>query len=227
MLMPWLGDVRAVLGAWYPGACGGEAIANILFGQINPSGKLPITFPKSEADLPRPVIGGPPKKEVAGSDPDSPGNFFDVNYTEGLAVGYRWFDAQNKQPLFPFGYGLSYTSFSYSRLKIVSGKQVQVSFTLRNTGGRAGAETAQVYLDLPSSASEPPWRLAAWQKINLRPAENQTVTLTLDPQTLSIFKVEKDAWEIVPGDYNVHVGGSSRDTPLGGSFHIAAAQPVQ
>jgi beta-glucosidase len=221
VLMPWLNNVTAVLEAWYPGQRGGEAIANILFGDVNPSGKLPISFPKSEADLPRLTIPPPPAaKGTSNSDLIPPPVFSEVDYTEGLKVGYRWYDAEHKQPLFPFGFGLSYTTFSYSQLKTTSGKQVEVSFVVKNAGARAGAETAQVYLGLPASAAEPPRRLVAWEKVQLRPRENRAVTLTLEPRSMSIFNPEKDAWELVPGDYEVWVGGSSRDTPLTATVHI-------
>ncbi|MBZ5655058.1 MAG: glycoside hydrolase family 3 C-terminal domain-containing protein [Acidobacteriia bacterium] len=226
VLMPWLDQVSAVLEAWYPGARGGDAIANILFGDVNPSGKLPISFPKSEADLPHATIPAPstPPKEPTEEELNPPPALIDANYTEGLKVGYRWFDAENKEPLFPFGFGLSYTSFAYSELKITSGSQPQVSFRLKNTGSRAGAETAQLYLGLPPSAGEPPKRLVAWKKVQLAPDKEETVTLKLDPRLMSIFNVEKNDWELVPGDYRVYAGGSSRDTPLTGTLSVASGK---
>ena len=130
--MPWLGKVSAVIEGWYPGILGGEAIANILFGDVNPSAKLPVTFPKSETDLPEPKLPGPPP------------NPFDIHYAEALEVGYKWFDAEGKEPLFPFGFGLSFTTFSYSDLKTEAGETMQVSFKVTNTGKRAGAEIAQI-----------------------------------------------------------------------------------
>jgi beta-glucosidase len=136
---------------------------------------------------------------------------FDLNYTEGLKVGYKWFDAEDKQPLFPFGHGLSYTTFAYSGLKA---SMESVSFTVRNTGRRAGAETAQVYVGLPESAKEPPKRLVTWEKILLKPGEAKTVTLKLEPKLLSIFNEQKDDWELLSGQYRFFVGGSSRNTPL-------------
>jgi beta-glucosidase len=209
------------LESWYPGQRGGEAIANILFGDVNPSGKLPISFPKSEADLPHLTIPTPPpSKEPPSSDLLPTPVFIDANYTEGLKVGYRWYDAENKDPLFPFGFGLSYTSFSYSQLKVTSGKSVEVSFSVKNTGLRGGAEVAQVYLGLPASAGEPPKRLVAWEKVQLDSGQSRTVTLSLDPQFMSVFNVEKDAWELLPGDYLVSAGESSRHTPLTATLHI-------
>ncbi len=221
VLMPWLNHVQAVLESWYPGQRGGEAIANILFGDVNPSGKLPISFPKSEADLPHRTIPTPPPSTAPPSSDLLPTPvFIDADYTEGLKVGYRWYDAENKEPLFPFGFGLSYTSFSYAELKVTSGKSVEVSFSVKNTGLRAGAEVAQVYLGLPASAGEPPKRLVAWEKVQLEPGQSRIVTLSLEPQFMSVFNVEKDAWELLPGDYLVSVGGSSRQTPLTAPLHI-------
>ena len=208
VLMPWLESVSAALEAWYPGIRGGEAIANVLFGEVNPSAKLPVTFPKSEADLPHHVI------------PETSPSAGEINYTEGLKVGYKWFDAEGKEPLFPFGYGLSYTTYSYSELETKPGKEAQVSCKVTNTGMRAGAEIVQVYVSLPPSADEPPKRLVAWDKIQLGPGETKVVTLRLDPRFLRIFDVAKDNWELAPGEYKVFVGGSSRNTPLTGTLSI-------
>jgi beta-glucosidase len=215
--------VEAVLEAWYSGAGGGEAIANVLFGDVNPSGKLPITFPKSEADLPHPIIAEPPAAPISATDlsPNPTAGFFDVNYTEGVKVGYKWYDAENKEPLFPFGFGLSYTTFGYSQLAATTGNGMQVSFNVKNTGARAGAEVAQVYLGLPASAGEPPKRLVAWEKVLLRPGETRRVVLTVNRQMMSIFNVEKEAWEVVPGEYTVYVGASSRDIRLTDRLQIS------
>ena len=214
--MPWADKVSAVLESWYPGIGGAQAIANILFGDVNPSGKLPITFAKSDDDLPHPQIQGIELLPPPGADRrERPMKPFDVNYTEGLKVGYKWFEAENKQPLFAFGHGLSYTTFAYSDLK-ADGKQV--SFTVRNTGQRAGAGVAQVYVELPASAGEPFKRLVAWQRVQLGAGESKEVSLTVDPLYLSIFDVEKDGWQIVPGEYKILVGSSSADTPLDAVF---------
>ncbi len=139
---------------------------------------------------------------------------FDIEYTEGLKVGYKWFQAENKQPLFAFGHGLSYTTFAYSGLKAAIDS---VSFTVRNTGKRAGAEIAQVYAGLPAAANEPPTRLVAWEKVQLVPGESKTINVKLEPKFLSIFNEEKDDWELLAGDYRIFVGGSSDDTPLSAS----------
>jgi beta-glucosidase len=224
--MPWVDQVSGILMIWYPGIRGAEAAANILFGDVNPSGKLPVTFPKSEADLPHPVLPGPPPAPP-GQPAPAPGPSgrprqapFDLNYTEGLKAGYKWFDATGKQPLFPFGFGLSYTTFSYSQLRAASGKDLTVSFSLRNTGKLAGAEVAQVYLELPESAGEPPKRLIGWERVQLAPGESKDVTLHVDPLHLSIFNVDKDDWELAPGEYKVFLGGSSRNTPLTATVRI-------
>jgi len=221
--MPWIGEVGAAIEIWYPGIRGAEALANILFGDVNPSGKLPATFAKSEADLPYPVIFGSntPAPAPAGA-PGTPGRGrgmrtpFDIDYTEGLKVGYKWFQAENKQPLLPFGFGLSYTTFSYSGLK--AGLD-SVTFTVRNTGERGGAEVAQVYAGLPASANEPPKRLVAWERIQLAPGEAKTVTLELEPKLLSIFNEQRDDWELLSGEYTIYVGGSSDSTPLRASVN--------
>jgi len=216
--MPWLDDVKAVLAAWYPGIGGAQAICNILFGEVNPSAKLPITFARSEADLPHPEIQGMQLVKKAEAEHRSVPSF-DVTYTEGIQVGYKWFEAEKKQPLFPFGFGLSYTRYSYSGLK-VDEKQRQVTFTVKNTGSRPGGEIAQVYAQLPSAAGEPFKRLVAWERLALAPGESKTITLPLTPLYLSIFDEQKDAWSLLPGEYKVLVGPSSADTPLAASLRI-------
>jgi beta-glucosidase len=222
--MPWIDKVSAVLEAWYPGTRGAEAISSILFGDVNPSAKLPVTFAKSEADLPHPVemLQPPPRPgEEVPMFPGAPWKVntrrFDIEYDEGLLVGYKWYDAKNKQPLFPFGYGLSYTTYSYSGLKV---SQAGISFDVKNTGQRAGAEIAEVYATLPQAAGEPFQRLVAFKKIALDPGESKSVTLVLDPHYLSIFNEDKNSWELVAGEYTLQVGGSSRDLPLRGIFRI-------
>jgi beta-glucosidase len=227
--MPWIDKVSAVLEAWYPGIRGGEAIASILFGDVNPSARLPLTFPKSEAQLPHPKLAEQPPPGPNDMQPMFPGATFKVNtrqfdlaYDEGAKVGYKWYDAEGKEPLFPFGHGLSYTSYAYSDLKTTQGHPLKVSFNLKNTGRRAGAEVAQVYVRLPEAAGEPFKRLVAWEKIQLAPGETKTVTLTLDPFYLSIFNADKDSRQLVPGDYRVFVGSSSGETPLKGSFVVSA-----
>ena len=220
ILMPWVDQVSAVLEAWFPGIRGGEAIANLLFGDVNPSGKLVFSFAKNEADLPHAAVFGPPAATSPAPQGGAPGFGrgnaapFDIPYTEGLLVGYKWFDARDKVPMFAFGHGLSYTAYAYSGLKTVAGKEPKVSFTVRNTGKRAGIEIAQVYATLPAGANEPPRRLVAWEPVELRAGESKTVTLAIDPLHLSIFNVDRDAWQLLPGEYKFWVGGSSRNLPL-------------
>ena len=208
--MPWLDSVSAAVEAWFPGIRGAEAITRVLFGDVNPSGKLPVTFAKSEDDLPHPRIAGSElTPKVTNGFAQWPA--FAVEYSERLKVGYKWFDAEDKQPLFAFGYGLTYTNFEYTGLKLTGN---EVAFTLKNTGRRAGAEIAQVYVSLPPAAGEPPRRLVAWDKVELAPGESKTVTCKLEPKFLSIFNETKNDWELLPGEYRVYVGGSSRTTPL-------------
>jgi beta-glucosidase len=217
--MPWIDQVSAVLEAWFAGSRGSEALANLIFGDANPAAKLPITFPKSEADLPHPTIVQPPKVT---RDADSQGwrriaaglPAFQVTYDEGVKVGYKWYDAEHKAVLFPFGYGLSYTTYSYSNLKVTPGKSPRVSFTVKNIGTHAGAEITEVYASLPAAAAEPPKRLVGWSKVSLNPGESKEVAVEVDPKYLSIFNVEKNAWQLIPGDYGFMVGGSSQDLPL-------------
>jgi beta-glucosidase len=219
--MPWVEQVSCILEAWFAGSRGAEAVANVIFGDVNPSAKLPITFPRSEADLPHPKVVKP--------GPDSIPNYrqrevwnqiatglapFQVTYDEGVKVGYKWYDAENKAVLFPFGYGLSYTTYSYSNLKVTPGKNPRVTFTVTNTGNRAGAEVAEVYASLPAAAAEPPKRLVGWSKVKLNAGESKEVAVEVDPKYLSIFNVEKNGWQLLPGDYGLMVGGSSQSLPL-------------
>jgi beta-glucosidase len=229
--MPWIDKVSAVVEAWYPGIRGSEALANILFDDVNPSGKLPLTFPRSEADLPHPNhVDQPPL------DPNHPitplpnlpivpgistnQTPFDAVYDEGLKVGYKWYDAEKKEPLFPFGFGLSYTTYAYSELTAALDNGLTVRFKVKDTGNRAGEETAQVYLTLPASTDEPPRRLVGWSKIALRPGEQKEVTIKVAPQMIAIFDPAKNAWAVVPGTYKVWVGRSSRDLPLSATVSL-------
>ncbi len=195
-------------------------MARVVFGDVNPSGKLPVTFPKSETDLPHANIAGM-LPAPAGGEPKEQKTPFDINYTEGLKVGYKWFEAEGKEPLFPFGFGLSYTSFSYSALEVTQDAQLQVRFRVANTGSRAGAEVSQVYATLPSSAGEPFKRLVGWQKVSLAPGESKAVSLAVEPKYLSIFNTEKGKWELARGEYKILVGGSSQTTPLSQVITIA------
>jgi len=218
--MPWADQVSGILEAWYGGSRGADAVARVLFGEVNPSAKLPLTFPKSESDLPHLRIVKPPRESTTNGEPDAWKKIaaglpaFQTTYDEGLKVGYKWYDAEHKQVLFPFGYGLSYTTYSYSDLKVTPGPSVRVSFKVTNTGNLPGAEIAEVYAALPESAGEPPKRLVGWSKVKLNAGESKEVAVDVDPEYLSIFNVERDAWQLIPGDYGLMVGGSSQSLPL-------------
>jgi beta-glucosidase len=215
--MPWIDKVSGVLEAWYAGSKGADAVANILFGEVNPGAKLPMTFPRSETDLPHPQEVIPPPNALGEAAVMATGEAkptFEVHYDEGLKVGYKWYDAEKKPVLFPFGFGLSYTSYSYSNLRIKPGEQTTVTFTLKNSGSRPGAEIAQVYAALPAEAGEPPKRLVGWSKVKLQAGESKEVTVNIDAAYLSIFDEASDSWKMMPGVYAFMAGGSSQDLPL-------------
>ena len=224
--MPWVDSVAGIVEAWYAGSDGANALGNVLFGSVNPSGKLPNTFPKADADLPHPTITQPPPESRHFDGAMTPEKWaaglpaFQVAYDEGLKVGYKWYDAEKKPVLFPFGYGLSYTTYHYGDLSAKQGDKVKVAFTLTNTGARAGAEIAEVYAALPASAGEPPKRLVGWSKVELKAGEKKTVEVEIDPKYLSIFDVDKDAWSLIPGDYTIMVGGSSDKLPLKATINL-------
>jgi beta-glucosidase len=204
--------VAGVVEAWYAGSRGHLAVARVLLGEVNPTGKLAVTFPRSEGDLPHPTIPPIPSESAAAKLE------YSVHYDEGLKVGYKWYDAENKPVLFPFGYGLSYTTYQYSALETTPGGNARAKTTLRfavkNTGDRAGAEIAEVYVTLPASAEEPPRRLVGWTKVQLNAGESRNVTVEIDPTYLQVFDEQANAWKFVPGDYVFAVGGSSRDLRL-------------
>jgi beta-glucosidase len=224
--MPWIEKVAGVVEIWYPGIRGAEALTAILTGQVNPTGKLAITFPLSDADLPHPTLVKPPPA----SQPSRPAPGtdiaafmatmakglppFQIYYDENLKVGYKWYDAEKKPVLFPFGFGLSYTSYAYSGLKVKSGEAVSVSLTVRNTGKRAGTEIAQVYASLPDAAGEPPKRLVGWARVELAPGESKEVSIPVDHDRLTVYDEASDSWKLVPGNYTVMAGGGSQDLPL-------------
>ena len=193
--MPWVGRIPAVLEAWYPGTSGGEAIARVLFGAVNPSGHLPATFPVSEQQLPRPKLDG---------DPKQPEQRFTVDYTEGAAVGYKWFDQKGLNPLFPFGHGLSYTTFSYSGLASqVKDGRVHVRFKVTNTGSVAGKDVPQVYVAPLAAKWEAPKRLAGWDKVALQPGESKEVDVVVEPRILGMFDEKSKTWRIAKGKYKL------------------------
>ena len=222
VLMPWLAQVPALLEVWYPGEEDGNVVADLLFGQADPSGKLPMTFPKTENETP------------AHTPEQYPGVNGTAVYSERLEVGYRWYDAQHIAPLFPFGFGLSYTNFRLSNLraplKAEPGKPIQVTVEATNTGPRAGAEVIQVYVASPASAGEPPKQLKSFAKVDLRSGATQRVNLTLDPRAFSIWSTKANRWMVQPGRYEILAGDSSRDLPLHAVFRVpwfsAASQPA-
>ena len=223
-LMPWANNVSAILEAWYAGSRGADAVANVLFGYVNPSAKLPITFPLRDADMPQPTVVEPPAAQRENSafanlaalfgPPSKQPPPVQLYYNDGLLVGYKWYAAKQKSVLFPFGFGLSYTQFRYSGLHVKDDGGVSVNFTIQNTGNRAGAEVAEVYASLPPSAGEPPMRLIGWQRTQLNPGESKRVSLNIQPQYLSVLDVGQDEWRLVPGEYTIFVGGSSENLPL-------------
>jgi beta-glucosidase len=225
--MPWADHVNAVLEAWYGGSHGAQALARVIFGEVNPGAKLPITFPRSDADLPHRDIIKPPAESVTRhGDPDAWKRIaaglpaFQITYDEGLKVGYKWYDAEHKDVLFPFGYGLSYTTYSYSEFKVKPGKSVRLTFKVTNTGAREGSEIAEAYAALPGDAGEPPKRLVGWSKVKLSAGESKEVTIEVDPEYLSIFNVDRDSWQLIPGSYTFLVGGSSQNLPLKESVNL-------
>ena len=227
--MPWADKVAGIVEAWFAGSSGHKALANILVGEVNPAGKLPLSFPRSEADLPhpdRPMI--PAESQAHAADVADNGaptsnaaahSGYSVHYDEGPEVGYKWYEVQHKQPLFAFGFGLSYTTYSYSGLSVDSATRT-VRFIVKNTGKRVGTEIAEVYARLPKGADEPYKRLAGWKRVTLAPGESQSITIAIDDRVLQIFDEEKNAWNRPKGEYQVMVGGSSDDTPLLASLEV-------
>jgi beta-glucosidase len=213
--MPWLSSVSAVLDDWYPGQVDGTALASVLFGRTDPSGHLPVTFPQSLAQVP------------ASTPQQWPGVNGQVQFSEGLEIGYRWYDAQDITPLFPFGYGLSYTSFRYTNLQIQPSPDgatgdVSVSATVTNTGSRAGADVAQLYLDDPASVGEPPRQLAGFRRVSLAPGQSERVTFEVTPRSEEWWDTSAKGWSSSPGVYGVRVGDSSAlaNLSLSGSFTL-------
>jgi beta-glucosidase len=190
----------------------------VLTGEVDASGRLPVTFPAALAQLPRPVLDGDPKK---------PDDTFEVDYTiEGAAVGYKWFDKQGHKPLFPFGHGLSYTTFAYDKLKAeAKDGVVTVSFEVRNTGARPGKAVPQVYVSPKAGGWEAPQRLAGFSKVELAPGVSKSISLTLDPRLLAVWDAKAHGWSVAADDYVVTLGASSRD-PAARTQVTVAAQTV-
>lgn len=208
----WLAQVPAVLYAWYPGMEGGNALARTLFGDVTPSGKLPCTFPVRLQDSPAPALGAYPGKGGT------------VRYEEGALVGYRWFDTKRIEPLFPYGYGLSYTRSEYSNLKLIESEDrktaaLTIQFDVTNVGVREGAEVAQVYMhDVESSLPRPFKELKGFRKIFLKPGEKETVPITLGRDAFAFYNPERRGWLAEKGDFRIMIGSSSREIKLEGNF---------
>jgi beta-glucosidase len=204
--MPWLDSVAAVVEAWYPGTEGGVAIARVLTGEVDASGRLPITFPASESQLPRPKLDGldMPKEAT-----------FTVDYDiDGAAVGYKWYEKNGIKPLFAFGHGLSYTSFTYSGLAAAAKDgSIAVNFTTVNSGRRAGNAVPQVYVSRQGAGWEAPKRLGGWDKVSLKPGESRASAITVDPRTLAVFDAKSNKWKIAAGDYIVTLAEAT-DKPV-------------
>jgi beta-glucosidase len=215
VLGPWLAQVPAVLQAHYSGMEGGHALARILFGEVNPSGKLSVTYPKQLMDSPAHALG---------TYPGTNGTLF---YKEGLLVGYRWFDAKNIEPEFPFGFGLSYTTFAYSNLRFVPGRGangpvVTAEFDLANTGSRAGAEVAELYIHQDDPGlPRPPKELKGFKKFFLQPGEKRTVSIPLDQRSFAYYDPAKAGWVAEAGNYKILIGSSSKDIRLTENFRLA------
>lgn len=224
VLMPWLGDAAAVLEAWYPGGRGGEAIGNVLFGATEPSGRLPISFPRSTDDLPRPqipgMIFGPPVEgaTIATSYPDvqQQKGRFAVEHPEGAETGYRWYARTGKRPLFPFGFGLSYTRFAYGGLVLEGGGTVTASFDVTNAGDRAGVDTPQLYASVTAADGQRSQRLIGWARVALAPGERKRVNVTADPRLLAAYEVSLPGWRIAAGAVKVWVGTDAQTLVLDG-----------
>ena len=211
VVMPWSAAVGAIFACWYPGQEMGNALADVLWGDVNPSARLPLTFPATNADTPL-------------RTPDQyPGVDGVVTYSERLEIGYRWWDAAMVQPLFPFGHGLSYTTFSYSALiidSVAAAPNVTVSCTVTNSGARSGREVPQLYVAFPAAAGEPPSQLRGFAAVGLLPGESVTVSFALVPRDVSVWDADAHAWAAVRGDFGVAVGASSRDLRLRGTFTV-------
>ncbi len=218
VLMPWIDRVPAVVQAWYPGQRGGEAIANILFGRVNPSGRLPITFPRAAAQAPRPTPVGLDRLKAAdaaaAANPaeaaTSPLQSFPVDYVEGADVGYRWYALKGEKPLFPFGHGLSFTRFAYSDLTVTGGDALRATVRVMNSGKMAGADVPQLYV----GHGDRPMRLAAFERVMLAPGESRTVTLTAAPRIVADYDTKLPGWRIERGPYRVAIGHDAADRAL-------------
>jgi beta-glucosidase len=210
VVMPWLNNVGAVVEAWYTGTNGGAAIARVLSGEVNPSGRLPATFPASLAQLPRPKLDGDAKTKDE--------NIIEKVTTdyniEGAAIGYKWFDLKGHKPLFPFGYGLSYTSFAYDDLSAkAAGSGIAVTFNIKNTGKRDGKAVGQVYVSSVAGGWEAPKRLGGWDKLELKAGASGKATVQVDPRLLGVYDSASKTWKIAAGEYLVTLADSAGAKP--------------
>ncbi|MFJ4594938.1 MULTISPECIES: glycoside hydrolase family 3 C-terminal domain-containing protein [unclassified Kitasatospora] len=215
--MPWLDAVPAVVEAWYPGEQSGTALADVLFGDADPAGRLPVTFPTS--------VAATPIRDAS----QYPGTDGAYHYTEQLAVGYRWYDATATAPLFPFGHGLSYTTFGYSNLTVTgpdAAGRVRVGFDLANQGARTGTEVPQLYVSFPSAAGEPPQQLKAFDKVTLAPGRSTHVELPLDRSSFAVWDPGVHGWQVPGGRYGLMVGSSSRAPKLQGAVDVPGSPAV-
>jgi beta-glucosidase len=215
VLMPWLERVAAVLQVWYPGERFGTALASVLFGDQDPGGRLPVTFPAHPGQGPVQAIE------------QYPGTGGVANYTEDILVGYRFFAANNQQPLFPFGHGLSFARFAYHHLRIERPRhdEIRVSFGIVNEAPRPGCEVAQLYLRCPDQAAEPPFQLKGFQRVHLAAGERRDVTFTLNSMDLAAWS-DPGGWMVHPGSYEVLIGASSADVRLSASVEVTEEPPA-
>jgi len=211
--MPWRDKVKAIVQAWYPGQSGAQAIAEILSGKVNPSGRLPITFPEDLDQTPRPELPGL----------GTPwGTAVTIEYNEGAEVGYRWFANKSLEPMYAFGHGLSYTTFAYGDLKVEGGETITASFTVTNTGKRGGTDVPQLYLT--EAAGDRRMRLLGFERVELEPGETRSVTIKADPRLLARFDGKIGKWSIADGMHQVMVGKSATDPVLAGNARLSARQ---
>lgn len=228
VLMPWIAKVPAILQAWYPGQRGGEALAAILTGRVDPSGRLPITFPADASQPPRPRPVGLDKlsevEAAAAANPAAAGGItlqsFPVEYVEGADVGYRWYEKKGLKPLFPFGHGLSYTSFAYRNPVVTGGRTISVTFDVVNTGQRAGSDVPQIYVARDGSGDA--MRLAAFQRVALKPGETRRITLTAEPRIVADYDTGLPGWRIRGGRYRVALSHDAADRAIVTSTTVEA-----
>lgn len=228
VLMPWLGQVGAVVEAWYPGERGGEAIARMLFGDVDATGRLPITFPQTMAQAPRPEMPGlaqvraaaarqattPPVAGLTTVDISGGVEGFPVDYPEGADAGYRWYQRRAAKPLFPFGFGLSYTHFAYRDLAVTQGETLRVRFSVVNDGARSGSDVPQVYASVRDASGVPSRRLVGFERVTLAPGESRTVELAIDPRLLSRYDTRRHRWLRPAGSFEIAVGPDAERTAL-------------